>query len=182
MGNPALSRRADWLCSRIMDFGQELRAGPPQKAKPEADGAGPVSSPPWRKPQGTMPKCASDEFTLPRRLVTGAAKGGPAGTRRLDGCTKGRDARRSQTASRWAHAAGNSRSGLRNGCASGRAGCPRPFITQPVRRRAVPSWCRRDRPDPHNRRGCAACRTHDLATDRTRRFAPRRTPLWERKC
>lgn len=133
-------------------------------------------------PKGTMPKCAAETFTLPPPPRKGAAKGGPAGTRRLDGCTKGRDARRSQTASRPAGATGISRSGPRTGCTSGSAGCPRPFITEPVHRRAAPSWCRRDRPDQNNRRGCAACRTHDFATDRSQRCAPRRTPLWERKC
>lgn len=133
-----LYRTADRLCSRIIDFGQKLRAGMPQGANRKRT-AQARRSPHRGTSHGDdaqMRKPISSRS--PRRLLWARRRAGPAGTRRLDGCTKGRDARRSQTARRTASTTGISRSGPHSGCVSGSAGCPRPFITETVRRRAAP--------------------------------------------
>lgn len=130
------------------------------------------------------PNAHSKVTRSPARLHAGSGK--PAGTRRLEGCTKGRDARRSQTARRPADHPSICPDRLRKGCASGRARCPHPFIAfipDPVLiRRGAPYRCRHGRQDPNKRRTRANSRTHEDAAAFARRTAPRRRSIWERKC
>ncbi|MBX3506829.1 MAG: hypothetical protein KF895_15215 [Parvibaculum sp.] len=75
--------------SGSIEFGQELRAGPPSQGKPEADGAGPAIFPERRKPGGQCQNAHRDSSRLSCRRSNMRRKAGPAGTRRLGGCAKG---------------------------------------------------------------------------------------------
>lgn len=147
---------------------------------PIAGSAGPAVSRKRPTCRGQRQSAHCEDYRLP---LPDGARTSFAGTRRLHGCTKGRDARRSQTAHRTADAMDFSRDGTRFSCAPGRAGCPRPFIQEPARCCPdAPCRCRHGLAGPNNKRRSAACRTHDNAMESTRRFAPWRHSLWERKC
>ena len=188
-GCPA-HRTGPYVPGGSTNSGDPSRSGltSPQGGKPVADSASPAISTKGavhsRAPPGDRQTRIRTLHARPPGFTPGSGK--PAGTRRLEGCTKGRDARRSQTARRPADHPGICPDRLRKGCASGRARCPHPFIAfipDPVLiRRGAPYRCRHGRQDPNKRRTRANTRQHEDAAAFARRSAPRRRSIWERKC
>lgn len=61
---------------------------PTLRGKPEADGASPAISPTRQIATGTMPKCASETYTLPRRFFQARRRAGPMAPGVLMGAPK----------------------------------------------------------------------------------------------
>ena len=183
------ARQALWPSTApTQDFGQSV--APPLQI--ERDRASTASGPafsktirPGQRQTDASPQALSRPQRPPGRYGRSARwKQEHAGTRRLDGCTEGRDAQRSSATSHPADRTGLFPEPGSPGCDTGRAARTRHPFTYPVRTcRGAPQRRRRDGLDAFNkRRTPAPGRPHRFAAGHARRTAPRRYSIWPRPC
>ncbi|GEM_PF-4917356 len=175
------ARQALWpLTAPTQDFGQSVAPPPSERTGPGVDRVGPgvfQDNSSRTTPNRRIAAGALASATPPGRDGRSARwKQEHAGTRRLDGCTEGRDAQRSSATSHPADRTGLFPEPGSPGCDTGRAARTRHPFTYPVRTcRGAPQRRRRDGLDAFNKRRTPALdRPHRFAAGHARRTAPRR--------